>query len=86
MSPNQQGRFISAAVAALGFGTVGHNLSQETHEKENHHHPKHFGELNEPEHGALGSHGHSHSHGHHGNYHGKHDHSHYEQIWNCSVI
>lgn len=82
-SPNQQGRFISAAVAAAGFGTVGHNLSHEEIEKENRHHHQ---EERDVEHEALGSHGHSHAHGHHGNYHGNHDHSHYEQIWNFSDI
>lgn len=83
-SPNQQGRFISAAVAAAGFGSVGHSLSQEAH-KEN---QEHFGEFDasEHEHGALGSHGHSHSHGHRGNFHGTHHDHHYEQIWNFSVI
>lgn len=79
-SPNQQGRFISAAVAAAGFGTVGHKLSHEA-EKENRRHQQ-----EELENETLGLHGHSHAHGHHGNYHGNHDHSHYEQIWNFSVI
>uniref|UniRef100_A0A336LUR1 CSON004848 protein n=1 Tax=Culicoides sonorensis TaxID=179676 RepID=A0A336LUR1_CULSO len=97
-SPNQKrGQFLSAAFAAAGFGVVRNdNLSQETHHlKENIHHDEnmkenhHYELEHEQEHGPLGAHGRTHHHGHHGNFHGHHghgDHSHYEQIWNYSVI